>query len=549
MRGEMGEAAIAADTGALLRFLGILTAIMAVQALAAALSALIEGRFAAKVGYRFRDNFARYFLRMPFSQLEKEQSGASLSIYTNDLPNGANFASRMGLLVAADIISLLVTFIYMVMLTPGLTLLFFAMFPVLVVMQVLISAPLQKKQLKMSEERTRFNAIVNDSLQNTSTIAAYSLEEVLKRRYMDAYGKFFDALRDFIKSMSTMVIAGIMASLTPMLLIFVLAASRVINGNMSIAEYMAFTTLAFQCGSWLMMLSQRLTQVQVSAAGAKALNQHTADMKDLELSEALPVFSPPANVNTAIAFTNVNFAYTEEGGEVLSGIDLTIEKGTKVAFVGGSGSGKSTLLKLMLGLYEPTSGQVSVFGSQEIPINAFAYVPQDSFLFPESIGANITGVSVGEGLSNKGSSKHETSMDMTKLETACRDAGIWDFINSLPDKFEGQLTEAAENVSGGQKQRIALARAFYQDAPIVLFDEATSALDPTTEAEVLTSFEKMLSHEPDKTVVMVAHRPKAIAFCDTIVMMENGKIVGMGSHESLLETCPEYARLEVSNGN
>ncbi|MCL2527564.1 MAG: ABC transporter ATP-binding protein/permease [Defluviitaleaceae bacterium] len=531
MTGEMSEAALRADTTALLQLLGLISALTALRAVCAAVNALLEGRFAAKVGYKFRDNFARYFLRLPFSKLEKEQSGASLSIYTNDLPGGALFASRFGLLVVADIISLVVTFVYMLMLTPGLTLLFFAMFPVLVVMQVLISSPIQKKQIKMSEEQANFNAIVNDSLQNTSTIAAYSLEEVLKARYMDAYDRFFEAIRSFIKSMSTMVIAGIMVSLAPLLIIFMLAASRVIRGDMYLFEYIAFTNLAFQCSSWLMMLSQRLTEVQVAAAGAKRLNEHTLEDLDLSVSQELPPFRPTENENTAVQLSNLSFAYNEESGDAVSEIDLTIKKGSKVAFVGGSGSGKSTLLKLMLGLYAPTAGEVSVFGRKEIPINAFAYVPQDSFLFPESIGGNITS---------------SQTPDTTRLETACRDAGIWDFINTLPDKFDGVLAESADNVSGGQKQRIALARAFYQDAPIVLFDEATSALDPTTESEVLKSFETMLSHEPDKTVIMVAHRPKAIAFCDTIVMMENGKIIGIGSHEHLLATCPEYTRLEVA---
>ena len=282
------------------------------------------------------------------------------------------------------------------------------------------------------------------------------------------------------------------------------------------------------------MLSQNLTNLQVAAAGAKRFGGHMPETMNLELNEPLPAFVPGEKETTAMRFTDVNFSYTEEGDHAVSDINLEITKGSKVAFVGGSGSGKSTLLKLMLGLYTPTSGQLEVFGTEEIPINAFAYVPQDSFLFPESIGDNI----VGSG-----------TPDQAKLETACRDAGIWDFINTLPDKFEGVLSEAAENVSGGQKQRIALARAFYQDAPIILFDEATSALDPITEADVLKSFDIMLSHEPDKSVIMVAHRPTAIAFCDTIVVMENGKIVGKGTHDELMASCPEYVRLEVaSNG-
>ena len=569
--GEMSEAALSGDTAALLQFLGFIAALMAVRAACAALSALLLGRFAAKAGYRFRDNFARYFLRLPFAQLEKEQSGASLSVYTNDLPGAMTFVSHGGMQMIADFIVLIVTIVYMFTIHVWFSLLFFGMFPVLVVMQTLISGPIQRKSIKMSEEQANFNAIVNDSLQNLSTIAAYSLEDVLKRRYMDAYDKFFEAVRDMIKSMCTMVIVGIGASIAPMLIIFAVAAASVINGGMSVAEFVVYTALAFEAGVWLTMLSQRLTNVQVAAAGAKRLNGHTEELETLDLEVDRPgvLLQPLGDI--AVNFKDVDFTYGSDGSEppadsyeviptnktpadtaieeqtepamALSQINLTIKKGEKIAFVGGSGSGKSTLLKLMLGLYIPTAGTVTVFG-QEVssqtgissnitafdPSNAFAYVPQDSFLFPESIGENIT---------------NTTTPDTSKLETACRDAGIWDFINSLPDKFDGILAESAENVSGGQKQRIALARAFYQDAPIILFDEATSALDPTTEADVLKSFENMLSHDAGKTVIMVAHRPKAIAFCDTIVLMENGKIVATSSHEELLASCPQYANLEV----
>lgn len=604
--GDMSQAALEFDTQQLLNLLILITALMAVQAVCAALSALLLGRFSARVGYRFRDNFARYFLRLPFIELEKDSSGESLSIFSNDLPRAVQFVSQGGLQMVADFITLIVTLIFMITINWWLTLLYFGMFPVLIVMQVLISLPIQKKQIKMSEGQANFNAIVNDSLQNVSTIAAYSLEDVLKRRYMRAFNSYFDSARDFVKSMSTMVISGIMVTLAPMLLISVMAASRVIGDNMSIAEFIAFTALAFQAGTWLMMLSQRLTGVQVAAAGAKRLGGHMALEIDFETDFDIPTTTEiQAKGDVAVQFSCVDFSYaagkcdagskesstsggaspehsrepdaireatpvdsrepaaadevpssvSRESSETntassaelplaLSQINITIPKGAKVAFVGGSGSGKSTVLKLILGLYTPTKGEVEVFGFTHLPAceavssnttldttAVFSYVPQDSFLFPESIGENITGT---------------TTPDAARLETACRDAGIWDFINSLPNKFDSELAESAENVSGGQKQRIALARALYQDAPIILFDEATSALDPTTEAEVLKSFEAMISHNPDKTVIMVAHRPKAIAFCDTIVLMENGKIIATGTHDDLMATCPEYAALEVS---
>jgi ABC-type multidrug transport system fused ATPase/permease subunit len=220
---------------------------------------------------------------------------------------------------------------------------------------------------------------------------------------------------------------------------------------------------------------------------------------------------------------------------VLEDVNLSIKAGSKMAIVGGSGSGKSTMLKLLLGLYEPTKGEIAINNKATTTYtkadlrNIFAYVPQDSFLFPESIGKNIT-------LENE-------IADMARLEKACAEAGILDFINSLPDGLNSILTEGADNISGGQRQRIAMARAFYKNAPVILFDEATSSLDPATEAAILSSFANVAA---GKTVIMVAHRPMAIAACDVIIVMENGKVAGVGSHDELLKNNEAYQNLYES---
>jgi ABC-type multidrug transport system fused ATPase/permease subunit len=151
-------------------------------------------------------------------------------------------------------------------------------------------------------------------------------------------------------------------------------------------------------------------------------------------------------------------------------------------------------------------------------------------MLPESIGENISCVRPGE-------------KDEKALEKACENAEILEFIQSLPDKFDSMLSESAENVSGGQRQRLSIARAFYKDAPAVLFDEATSALDSVTEGEILTAMESLMEN---RTVLIVAHRPKAIAYCDTIVMMEQGRVAGIGGHDELMAVCVPYARLYKS---
>jgi len=570
--GEMGQATIDMDMNQLLQFLIIISIIMLIRAITSAASALFLGRFAGKAGYRFRDNFVKHFLEKPFSAFSATKSGQSLSIYSNDLPAAVELVSNGGIRMIGDIITLAVTLAYMIYLNWWLALIFFGSFPVLIIVQVLIAGPIQKQNENILEKQANINAVANDSFQNTSTVIAYTLEEVMEKRCGAVFEEYIAANKKVARSLSFLILAGIIASMSPLLIVIAVSAYQVIYGDMNIAQWIAFISLASEAGSWLMMLSQRLGSVQTSSAGANRMNQHIeGEPENIHEGNTLS-----SGGDIAISAVNIKFAYdtqqesyesveqdetatpngsttsekstepdkSEEPGEleesatptepivVLDDVSFDIKKGDRVAFVGGSGSGKSTILKLLLGLYTPQEGKLSVMGKDTKDIslhslrNTFAYVPQDSHLFPETIVENITGES--------------EITDRAKLEKACSDAGILEFIKSLPEGFNATLGESAENVSGGQKQRIALARAFYRDAPIILFDEATSALDPATEAAVLESFNTL---SKDKTVLMVAHRFKAIDFCDYIIVMENGKVAAIGTHEELLSTSPAYKSL------
>jgi len=515
----------------LLLWLGLVTAILA---LFSAISAFALGRYSGKLGYTFRKNFARYFLHVPFSKFQAANSGQSLSVFSNDVPAATNFITNGGLQVVGSIFTLIASFVFMFIINSTYTLIFLAMFPVLMVLQIVVSMPIQKKAKIASEKRAEFNAVVNDGLQNISTITAYGLEEEIERRYLEKYDGFVKATKARLVMQLPLIMFGILASVAPLIILIAGTATNVMDyyHPMTVGEYIAFLSIAAAASDWLMMLSQNLIGVQQLRAGANRFNETTAhNLEDLQKGDTLK-----PNQTTDIMFSNVNFAYGEgeESFQALTDISLHIKPGSRVAIVGGSGSGKSTILKMLLGLYEPKSGRISIGGKDTAHVSKgslrefFTYVPQDSFLFPEAIGRNIA---------------CSDEPDMEKLRKVCADAGILEFIDSLPEGFDTVLAEAAENVSGGQRQRIALARAFYKDAPVVLFDEATSALDPITEAQVLESFDKLAQ---GKTVVMVAHRAAAIATCDTIVVMEGGKVAGVGSHEQLLATNDAYKNLYQS---
>ena len=511
LAGEMGQAAYGFDTDALFRFIFFLAAIMAIRAVFSALEALFSERFFGITAYNFRTNFAKFFLRQPFSQFEKTNSGESLSIFTNDLPESVEYI-RMGMMrLIADFSLIIIAVIYMLYLNWLYTLIFFVGVPVIIVLQMLMSKPIEGASRRANEARASYNAVVNDSLQNVSTIITYNLENKLEERYMTEYRRYVRlSLRRLLLS-CIFSRGGEIFSVAPVVFLFIASGISVINNTLLLSEFIVFTGIAIFIIMFLASFAELVGELRTLKAGAQRLLASTTGEEEvLGDTKALTISG-----QTAVEFNEITFAYNADAPDALSSVSFSIPIGAKVAIIGGSGSGKSTILKLLLGLYEPKSGKISVLDNDISGLgkrtlrDAFAYVPQDSFMFPKSIAENIT--------NKKVLSKDEQA----GLEKACNDAGILDFINSLPRKFESVLSESAENISGGQRQRIAMARAFYKDAPIILFDEATSALDPTTEAEIL---ETLKVATINKTVIMVAHRKAAMAFCDTVISLEGGRL-------------------------
>ena len=568
LSGEMNTAALEGDTSALFHFFLLMTGLLVVRTAAATITTLITAKATANTGYKLREVFIRHFLQTPFSTIEKKSSGEHLSVYSNDIPQTEGLMATNLLDMIASVISFMSAIVFLLIISPQLTGIVFlaaiGMFGII----ALLNLPLSKGQARMSKEQAKFNAVVNDSLQNLSVVAAYSLEDVVEKRYQKAYEVYFRELKRFAKFLSVSIGGMFSVMFGPLIVMIVFLAMRTLDNYMDLSDFIAFALTVVMVAGGAMGLGQSIGGFISATGRGKRLIEETADPHEKLTEGHIPQRTP-----SAISFKNVAFTYEATGEEAaeappkkkggvkisfgpskpepepvekkeptppvmaLDGTTFDIAPGSKVAIVGGSGSGKSTVLKLLLGLYEPQSGDITIGGQNTNTFaknglrDMFGYVPQDSFLFPESIGKNIT-------LSDE-------ITDMPRLEKACADAGILDFINTLPDRFQSVLTEAADNVSGGQRQRIAMARAFYKNAPIILFDEATSSLDPITEAAVLDSFTCATS---DKTVIVVAHRASAIASCDTIIFMDAGKVAAVGTHESLIANNAQYRNLYETKG-
>ena len=245
-----------------------------------------------------------------------------------------------------------------------------------------------------------------------------------------------------------------------------------------------------------------------------------------------------SHIKGDINFENITFSYDTDKNKILNKFNLKINHKTTVALIGHSGSGKSTILNLLTKSYLPENGIITI---DDVDIkdldeatfkDAISIVSQSPYIFNMSIKDNLL-------LVNPDASLEE-------IYTVCKQACLYDYINSLPDKYDTVIGESGVNLSGGQKQRLAIARALLKNSPILLFDEATSALDNQTQSEIKATLDNLKN---EYTIIIVAHRLSSIQDCDTIHVIEDGKVISSGTNKNLLESSETYRNLYASDEN
>lgn len=252
-----------------------------------------------------------------------------------------------------------------------------------------------------------------------------------------------------------------------------------------------------------------------------------------------------------IEFRNVSFTYPDSRKAMLEGISFTAKKGQTVAFIGSTGSGKSSLINLVPRFYDVTQGQVLVDGVdvRDYTLKALrdkiGYVPQQSFLFKGTIASNVSyGDKSGDKSgSESGSEEAGTDADMANVRKACEVAQATEFVEKKDNTYESSIAQGGSNVSGGQKQRLSIARAVYRHPEILIFDDSFSALDFKTDRAVRDALAK---EAKDSTKLIVAQRIGTIMNADRIVVLDQGKVVGQGTHEELLDNCDVYRQIAQS---
>ena len=245
-----------------------------------------------------------------------------------------------------------------------------------------------------------------------------------------------------------------------------------------------------------------------------------------------------SHIKGDINFENITFSYDTDKNKILNKFNLKINHKTTVALIGHSGSGKSTILNLLTKSYLPENGIITIDNVDIKDLDeatfkdAISIVSQSPYIFNMSIKDNLL-------LVNPDANSDE-------IDKVCKQACLYDYINSLPDKYDTVIGESGVNLSGGQKQRLAIARALLKNSPILLFDEATSALDNQTQSEIKATLDNLKN---EYTIIIVAHRLSTIQDCDTIHVIEDGKVISSGTHKELLESSETYRNLYASDEN
>ena len=503
---------------------------------------VLAGRSAAVAAAGFAKNLRRDMFynvqRFSFSNIDKFSNASIITRLTTDVTNVQNAYQMLVRLGVRAPVMIVFALIFSFRIDPGLSLIFLATIPVLGIGLFWISMHVHPLFVRVFDTYDKLNRIVEENLLGIRVVKSYTREEYEERKFGDVSQSIF---RDYTKA--EMRIAFNMPLMqfclyASMLLLSWFGAKEIItSGNnpvlgLSTGELASLITYAMQILMSLMMLSMVFVMIIIARTSAERIVELLDEESDLKNKE-----NPVHTVEDgSIAFENVTFSYSRKASKpVLDGISLSIASGETVGILGGTGSAKSSLVQLIPRLYDVTSGRVTVGGVDvrdydlESLRNQVAMVLQKNELFSGTVKENLRWGDEGA-----------TDEEMVR---ACELAQADGFIREFPDGYDTYIEQGGTNVSGGQKQRLCIARALLKKPKILILDDSTSAVDTQTDELIRKAFRRDI---PDTTKLIIAQRVASVQDADKIVVLDDGRIDAVGTHEELLKTCRIYREVYES---
>ena len=505
-------------------------AVMAVLAIAGLIAGFLGGKYGALASSGFARNLRKAMYTniqtFSFSNIDKFSTAGLITRLTTDVTNLQNAyqmilrmctrapASLICAMTMAFLINARLASVYLI----AVIFLGFAL--------VMILRRATRYFQEVFKKYDDLNASVQENISGIRVVKAYVREDYETSKFQKACNKVYEM---FVRAEKLVVMNMPLMQFTVyacILCISWLGAKMIVGSSLTTGELMSLLTYCMNILMSLMMLSMVFVMVTMSMASAERVTEVINEKADLS-NPAQPVVEVP---DGRIDFDHVSFRYKKEGKEnVLKDINLSIHAGETIGIIGGTGSAKSSLVNLISRLYDVSEGSVKVGGidvrnyDMEVLRNQVAVVLQKNVLFSGTILENLR-------WGNKEATEEE-------CERACQLACADEFIQRMPDGYHTYIEQGGTNVSGGQKQRLCIARALLKKPKILILDDSTSAVDTATDAKIRKAFAEEI---PDTTKLIIAQRISSIQSADRIIVMEDGRVNGFGTHEELLENNPIY---------
>lgn len=522
------------DTGYIIR-MGI---IMVLTAIVMAAGGIGGAYFSAKASICFtsdlRDALFAKVQNFSFKNIDQYSTGSLVTRLTNDVQQVQN-VTMMGLRLLFRAPGMLIGALIMAFLMNAkLALVILIVIPFLSIAIVTIMVKAFPRFTLMQKKIDKLNSGIQEALTNVRVIKSFVREDYEEEKFQtmnqDLKDSSLNAMKIVIATMPIMMFA---MNVTTLAVVWY-GGNIIIAGNMQVGDLTAFTTYIVQILMSLMMLSMVLLQSSRAIASVKRISEvldteidltdENASRKDLKVTEG------------KVEFKDVAFSYSNEGGEkILEHINFTAEPGKILGIIGTTGSGKTSLVQLIPRLYDVTEGQVLVDGvdvreySLKNLRDGVGMVLQKNVLFSGTIDENLR-------WGNEEASEEE-------VRSAAGAAQADGFVTSFTKGYDSDLGQGGSNVSGGQKQRLCIARALLKKPKILILDDSTSAVDTATEAKIRESFSTTLK---DTTKIIIAQRIGSVESADKIIVLDDGRIIGMGTHEELMKNCEAYQEIYYS---